>query len=89
MASPKNYERKQELENDKEIFVWHHKGLGPEVKVVRRYGQSNYDVLIPAHPPDYREARLGRATNKQDARKKAVDWMENNPQGDTFRRDRR
>ena len=76
MASPKNYERRKDQEGGRIPFMWQNQINYNNVMVIRNLA-GTYDV-------EYSERELETDfTNKQDARKWAVKWMENNPYGRT------
>jgi len=90
MASPKNYERQKDAERRTRPFVWRHRSGHPQINVTEYAGsKGNYRISVPGHPPDYRQATLGFADSKEDARSMAVDWMRDNPKGGRYQVSRR
>lgn len=85
MASPKNWERKQEKENSEIIFYWEHES-GEEAVVVEDVGDYQvYQKNLKQRDKSFIE--YDKSKNK--ARKEAVIRMKRNSKGfDTTTRDR-
>lgn len=79
MASPKNWEKiGEDVKIDsrtKAEYAW--KNSGWKVWVEKRYDQY---MVYKRAPNTHANGRIAsRVSNKQDARKKAVKWMEKHP----------
>lgn len=81
MASPKNYERRQEEEDKKIPYMWMNTKTYQNLMVIRNLA-GTYDV-------EYSESEIATDfSSKEKARKAAVRWAKKNPYGPLMSFDR-
>lgn len=88
MASPKNWQRWKEKENRSTPYVWvntswyddHNMKRIEVIENLKGNKSKGYAVRIRGNPDKGTKAKIMDGySNKQDARKKAVKWMEKHP----------
>lgn len=88
MGNIKNYEKVSETDNKRpttisNVATYRHRSGHPEIKISKV--NDTYKIMILAHPPEYRSetlvSRSDRPTTFKTARKIALDFMRNHPDG--------
>lgn len=81
MTAPKNWQRKQEKEAKIRPYLWeNHEYLGVVEVRKNRNGPKKWRAYWSVYKVDGNESgKIGKSDNKEELRKKSIEWMRNHP----------